>query len=314
MTYRPELDGLRGIAVLAVMAFHFRMPEAPLGFLGVDVFFVLSGFLITGILVRSDGLGRFYLRRAQRLLPALLLMLLVVGWTQPVSQVLVAAGYVENLSAAFGWQPMSAVLGHTWSLAAEWQFYLVWPLALVWARRRWSLPAIGRAVLILGLLSAAWQLVSWNGDWPRSFAGPDTHAAPILIGCALALGVRVPFPRWGIGLILVPLAFGLPWLAAILPTSLATASIIQRPPAWLSFRPLVWVGTISYGLYLWHVPILNTPEINAMGGVVVILSSFLAAFLSYRFLEAPILRLRRPAGTSHALPGFPSPRRASGTS
>jgi peptidoglycan/LPS O-acetylase OafA/YrhL len=315
LSHRPELDGLRGLSVMAVMAFHYGLP-LPGGFLGVDVFFVLSGFLITSILLDARSLRGFYVRRAVRLIPALALMLGLMWITIPIAQVVVGTAYVdsvspaqilasatytENLSQAFDWLPISPPLGHTWSLAAEWQFYLIWPAALLVALRYLSSATVGRVALLLAFASAVWRAVVWNGDWLRVWAGPDTHADAILLGCALALGVALPFPRWGLAIALIPLSFGGFATGGILIAALAAVSIVQRPPAFLSWRPLGALGTISYGVYLWHVPILQVvAHFLALSGWPIAAGvTIVIAALSYRYLEAPLLkRERRPALTT----------------
>lgn len=260
-----ELDGLRGLAVLAVMVHHYGLLSW--GFLGVDVFFVLSGYLITGILVRGIDLRTFYRRRAVRLLPALALMLLVVGPFMPLPSVIASATYMIDLTMALHLLPVVPSLGHLWSLAIEWQFYLIWPVVLLFALRRWSRERVAIVTLILASLSLGWAIILGRDDWLRVWTAPDTHATTLLVGSAFAL-----------------LGFGVP-----------------------RFRPLTWlapIGTISYGLYLWHIPIwvwLNDVGDN------VILPSFLLAFVvagsSWRYLEAPLLRGRatRPSTSSGRL-------------
>ncbi len=212
--YLPGLDGIRAIAVLAVMAYHLNFGWAPGGLLGVQVFFVLSGYLITDLLVaeygrhRGIGLKQFWIRRARRLLPALFVMLFVtVGWATLFDRSQLAAlrsdlpagvFYVSNwwfifhhvsYFAKFG--PPSP-LGHLWSLAIEEQFYLIWPL-LVLAGMRWI---HARRTLILVTLAVATcsalemgLLFSPNSDPTRVYDGTDTRAFALLIGAALALGL-----------------------------------------------------------------------------------------------------------------------------
>jgi len=207
--YRPALDGLRAIFVLMVMASHTEMPFFRGGGLGVTGFFVLSGFLITSILVRERNdtgginLKAFYARRALRLFPALFVLLAAcavctiafstgakadaywqgIGW---------ALAYVSNWPLAI-YDELTAwigLLGHTWSLAVEEQFYLTWPLILVALlslkmKRRWLVGA----ALLLALASAIWRLVLYSNDVAvaRLYYGTDTRAEALLIGCALGL-------------------------------------------------------------------------------------------------------------------------------
>lgn len=253
VTRLPELDGVRALAVLAVMAFHYGL--LPFGYLGVVVFFVLSGYLITGIVTSGVEWRTFYRRRAIRLLPALALVLLVVAPTIPAASTIAAATGTLNLTMAFGLLPVERSIGHLWSLASEWQFYLGWPPVAVWALRRWSPQTVAVAATGLAILSLGWAMV--QTDWMRVWTGPDTQAWAFLVGSALALnGARVPTIR--------PLA----WLAPI--------------------------GTISYGLYLWHVPIGiwladSALPMAALGFPL----AFLAAVLSWRYVEAPLLRRDR---------------------
>ena len=203
------LDGLRGLAVLAVLLFHAGYLEG--GFLGVDLFFVLSGYLITGLLLHewggrgSIGLGRFWSSRARRLLPALFLAALVVvigSWLFAAPGTLATlrgdlAGtvtYTANwrfiLQGTSYWTHLgpASPLQHVWSLAIEEQFYLLWPLVVVGLLRYRRSP---RAVLVLAVLLAAastiaMALTASPGDESRAYFGTDTHAAPILLGAALA--------------------------------------------------------------------------------------------------------------------------------
>ena len=303
---RPDLDGLRGIAVLLVIAYHYGLPGA--GFLGVDIFFVLSGYLITSILAsewrRSGTIDwhRFWRNRALRILPAFWLMLAVVALTVPFSQVLISISYLQNWSMAFDWWPVTWSLGPTWSLAMEWQFYLVWPVALVFALSRFNPRTIALAAVVLGLTSALWRSVNWDGDWVRTFAGPDTHADGLLIGAALALGVSVPRVLWPLLLFaLVPQPFG--WVAqgGMLLAIVGAAAVISHPSRALAVGPLVAIGRISYGLYLWHVPIGIWIVNSGLGSPILALAvTLVVATLSWRFVEAPLQALRRPARTRPA--------------
>lgn len=215
MGYLPGLDGVRALAVLGVLLYHADLGWIRGGFLGVDVFFVLSGFLITSLILeeldRSDrvNFGRFYLGRARRLLPALLVMLLVVGavvalWYRDAAyqfarDSLASALYVNNwwyiatdLSyfEAIGRPPL---LTHLWSLAVEEQFYLVWPLLAFLVYRRFRRPGVGIFALALALLSTAWMItMSVSQGFPdfadpsRAYFGTDSHAMGLLIGATLA--------------------------------------------------------------------------------------------------------------------------------
>jgi peptidoglycan/LPS O-acetylase OafA/YrhL len=215
MGYIPGLDGIRAIAVLAVLLYHSGVPGVPGGFLGVDVFFVLSGFLISSLLLQeiertsAVSFGQFYLRRARRLLPALVATLvlssvLVLLFARDAAaqfreDALASMFYVTNwwyvvqdLSyfEAMGRPPM---LQHLWSLAVEEQFYLLWPLALVLLYRWRGRPGVGRVALIVALVSTVLMALGsllWNvpdaGDASRLYFGTDTHAMGLLLGAALA--------------------------------------------------------------------------------------------------------------------------------
>ncbi|MCM3926303.1 acyltransferase, partial [Frankia sp. AiPs1] len=206
----PALDGVRALAVLCVLVFH--MDSLPGGYLGVDVFFVLSGFLITGQLLaerdRTGGvsLGRFYLRRAYRLLPAFWVLALVgltavvllgIGTAGERSEFLdslaASALYVNNYFQVVRQSTGAGWLGHTWSLSLEEQFYLLWPLVLV-ALCRWPWVARRLPVVLLGGAAgvALWRnaLVTSGAPGTRTYFALDTRADALLVGCALAAWLR----------------------------------------------------------------------------------------------------------------------------
>jgi peptidoglycan/LPS O-acetylase OafA/YrhL len=315
--YVGALDGVRAAAVLAVMAFHGGVTRVTGGFLGVDVFFCLSGFLITSLLlgeVRDTGgirLGAFWARRARRLLPALFLVLCFVGlyaWlAAPAGQYpglrldsLATLFYVANwhfvLAKVSYFQAAlpSSPLTHTWSLAIEEQFYLVWPLVvlgLVRLRRASATTTLLALAVAGALASTAWMasLQRAGSDPTRLYYGTDTHAMTMLTGAALACvfalvargrdpstvrargaaGVAVQVGGLaGAGLlaVLVLKATGTsPWLykGGFLVAGIATAGVLTSVvcvPAGvlarvLALAPVRFVGRISYGLYLWHYPL-----------------------------------------------------------
>jgi peptidoglycan/LPS O-acetylase OafA/YrhL len=217
--YSPGLDGMRAIAVSSVVIYHLGAGWLPGGFLGVDIFFVLSGFLITSLLVnewQTSGridIRRFYVRRARRLLPALYLMLATVVFATAViapsqlsrlrGDVVAALFYVTNWTQILWNRSYFQALGppslleHLWSLAVEEQFYFTWPLVLVacLATRRRALPIIVAVAgtALSALLMAA--LYSPFHDPSRVYYGSDTHATPILIGAVLALARATSAPR-----------------------------------------------------------------------------------------------------------------------
>lgn len=338
--YWAGLDGLRAIAVLAVLSFHVLPQTLPGGFWGVDLFFVLSGFLITGILLRwpADGpvgpsLLRFCARRWWRLSPALALMLLVVLavawlWPQPAATRLAwsqdvawSAAYLSNWARALGWHATER-LGHTWSLAVEEQFYLVWPCVLWGLRRWWPSPAACLAgVVVLALVCAAWRWhLLWSGaDVARLYNGTDTRLETLLWGAALAIAwwhwpahvARCAVPA-GLAAVAVwaaalwasqwDAAWVYQWGISVMAWSgvALVACVLTRPDhvavRWLASPPLVALGVWSYGIYLWHFPLLRAGLALQWQGVwlwcAVVLGSVALAALSFRWLETPILRWR----------------------
>jgi peptidoglycan/LPS O-acetylase OafA/YrhL len=328
----PALDGLRAVAVTCVLAFHATgYPRA--GWIGVDLFFVLSGFLITTLLLEELGsrgrvsLPAFYRRRALRLFPALFVMLAVVGVVtvaQSRSVVGVTAGalYFANFLLAFDPTAMPAELTHLWSLAAEEQFYLVWPvvLFLVLAGRR----HVGLMVAAGGALAAtAWAMHLHDASWSRVAFAPDTRSIAILVGCALAL-TRLPRIR-GLEYVALPVViclFALDFqrVLGIAPTlflfAISSAVLIAACrdrcalAAALSIAPAVFIGRISYGLYLWHVPVFvalgaktTDPGAETLAAVALTLG---VAIASYYLVELPFLRRKRSTRPSAALP-VPAP-------
>lgn len=289
-----SLDGVRGIAILAVVAFHAGVPGVGNGGGGVIVFFVLSGYLITTLLlsrpITKGSLGVFYLKRLLRLYPALLVVLAACGAIAVFlhngrerhdlfAEIVRSGLYVQNFALAS--QPHIddwGYLGHMWSLAVEEQFYLLWPLILVGVTalpisRRGRLAAIGTLLLA----AALWRThLSAVGLHNRVGVGFDGNAESLLVGCALAFALMTyrpnPGPRFTGLLRIGPLIalftlfvvftgkVALPWDQTRLVTALLTAAVIVAialqpygPTArMLAWRPLAFVGLVSYGLYLWH--------------------------------------------------------------
>ena len=331
--YRPALDGLRAVAVLAVISWHYVVPGIKGGFLGVDVFFVLSGFLITKLLLEewasrsSIHLGRFYLRRA------LFLLLLV---TAPIVERIwsfAALLYVTNWGLLLGRLGSGAIM-QLWSLSIEEQFYLVWPLLLlVMLRSRMPRPAILALVAALAATSAVFKIVAWHSpeDWSRFYFGSDSRADELLIGCWLALFLvwsRLPRQEWFrlalqvatipaiafLGYEFITSAVYKPFLyhgggltLVALASAVVVANLLLAPFAGLlailESRPLVAIGRMSYGLYLWHSPVGWVTDGRHYGWVppmsrpVLLLVrvglTFVIAAGSYRFVERPMLALKR---------------------
>jgi peptidoglycan/LPS O-acetylase OafA/YrhL len=328
--YRADIDGLRAVAVLLVIGFHAFPTAISGGFVGVDVFFVISGFLISSLIAREladkqFSLLTFYARRARRIFPALLVVLVVclaAGWQLMLPSDYRALGLDAAWSAAFlanirlyfqaGYfdaaSEMKPLL-HLWSLSIEEQFYIFWPLLLMLtARRRWMWQ--GALVVLVG--SFACNIVVAAVDRTAAFYLPATRVWELAAGAMLALS---PFPAralayrnvsaW-LGLILLAAAVLLidpdktfPGWWALMPV-LATALLIFGGPAAninrhvLSCRVLVGLGLISYPLYLWHWPMLVFARIVRFGAeptvimkLVLIGIAFVLAWLTYRWIELP---------------------------
>jgi peptidoglycan/LPS O-acetylase OafA/YrhL len=346
MKYRADVDGLRALAVIAVVGFHAFPRLVPGGFVGVDVFFVISGYLISSIIIAGLQDGRFtfsgfYARRIRRIFPALIVVLgacYAAGWfllfadafMQLGKHIAAGAGFVANFVLAreagyFDNVAETKPLMHLWSLGIEEQFYLVWPLAafLVW-KGRLNLLIFTGVVLTLSMAS---NLETIRRDLVGGFYSPTTRFWELMAGTILAcleidasrisrrLGDELArlraSPVWrdaaaALGLVLIAAAvFGLdrtrhfPGAWAVLPVGGAWLSMAAGAEASLnrlvlSRRTLVWIGLISYPLYLWHWPLLSfarllmneTPPPAVRGGAIVL--SVLLAWLTYRLIESPI--------------------------
>ena len=301
-TYVPALDGLRGIAITLVLLLHLPGVRAFGGFIGVDVFFVLSGYLITSLLLREFGqtgtvsLPRFYMRRFLRLMPALWALLLgtlaalwlldASAFREALPEAPWALLYVGNWAGGFG-RALDWFL-HTWSLAVEEQFYLLWPALLWWCMARGGARRVLHAALALALLSWLWRvaLQGYGTHWLRLYHGLDTRLDAPMWGCALAawmhsrgsVQLSARAGQWlrcgacvAFAVVLV-LAFALDagrgaeeavalflrcgsvlvaWLAALMIfDAVGNPHSLLRPL--LCWPPLVWWGVMSYSLYLWN--------------------------------------------------------------
>ncbi len=350
LTYQPALDGVRAVAVLSVIAYHLDYGWARGGFLGVDVFFVLSGYLITTLLLREwsddqhiDLIG-FWGRRLRRLLPALLLVLgataVAALWfiartelSRLRSDALAALLYVANWrfissgQSYFDQFSAPSPLRHLWSLAIEEQFYLVWPLLTfaVLRLRRGRYSTLGALCVTGAAISALRMAMLFDPRDPsRAYYGTDTRCQTLLVGCLLAVVVRTWRPRrehaklagaaaivallaivWALGFVSAndsvlfhggSLAFAVLGAMLIAGTTLVESGIVR---AVLSIAPLRWIGRISYGLYLWHWPMIVwvTASRAGFGGLKLnalrVALTFAFAIASYYLVERPIRTMVR---------------------
>lgn len=343
LDYRPDVDGLRALAVTAVVAFHAFPAFFPGGFVGVDVFFVISGFLISSIIFRqlrrsTFTLADFYRRRVRRIFPALavvLLTCLVFGWIGLLPEefellgkhVAAASVFVSNFVSwqEVGYFDRSAALKpllHLWSLGIEEQFYLAWPLLLLLLRNRQR--AVGITISLLTAASFALNVFLVHRNPNADYYLPLARFWELGFGCLLAFyrqpaatgavsrsstALQSVLPIVGFVLIVVALfAFDsrtpFPGWAALAPT-LGAACLLGTPGnSWLQRRVMghpvtVFIGLISYPLYLWHWPLLSfatilqseTPPVVTR--VVAVVLSVVLAALTYQFAELPIRRQRR---------------------
>ncbi|HEX4330131.1 MAG TPA: acyltransferase family protein [Burkholderiales bacterium] len=330
--YRADIDGLRAVAVLCVVGFHAVPEWLGGGFCGVDIFFVISGYLISGIIRRelaqgSFSFSRFYTRRVLRIFPALALVLftcLVAGWLVLLPaenarlgwQAAAGAAFVSNLAlwGEAGYFDVAAAtkpLLHLWSLGIEEQFYIVWPLllAFLW-RRRWSFAAVAGALAAASFLLNVATVASHP---VAAFYSPLSRGWELMAGALLAHLQARGAPAWpgsaesrsvaglllmGLGVVLLNQQSQFPGWWALLPV-VGAGLLISAPGAWinrkfLSQPVLVWVGLISYPLYLWHWPILSfarilngqTPSLELRLGAVLL--AFVLAWITWRIIERPM--------------------------
>jgi peptidoglycan/LPS O-acetylase OafA/YrhL len=340
--YRPFLDGLRAVAVLGVLVYHLDRDWLPGGYLGVDIFFVLSGYLITMLLLAEHAnsgrinLPAFWSRRIRRLFPALLVMLTVMAVLIDINGDPLAIGQARGdlLSTLFyvaNWHFITSGQSyftqflavspdrHTWSLAIEEQFYLFWPLVTAFVLARFRRSALAVVAASVATASALWMVVIFDGADPsRAYFGTDSRIFEILIGALLAIGLGGPardrllrFGRRVAPLALAAIALAYVGLAddnalyyrggAVL-LSLAVAGLIAGLEAGspidrlLSLKPLVLVGLASYGMYLWHFPVIIFtnlwlgPTYELANAAVAVAITFAATAVSYVVVETPIRR------------------------
>lgn len=367
--YRPGLDGLRGLALIVVVLFHAQLPFIKAGHMGLTIFFVLSGFLITVLMLqefRDAGdvqLGRFFARRTLRIYPALLVFLPAVGlYTQLTASPATARAHwlsvvsvftgVSNIVHGATSHPL-ILLEHTWSIAVELQFYLLWPIVLLWALRRgtpWRVIATWmlRVAVAVVIVRAGWWLLATLPDdvtgtlatakevarrtafarvYPRILTGTDLRVDHLMIGCLVGLAafhgqldrlqahrrrvvaaslLAVAYITWFTVTVDVDwwdfMFSGGSTLVAISAAVIIITCIVVADspvPRVLANRVLVWFGTISYGVYLWHVPLYRilrerVPDWSlweqaAVGGI----AAVLLALLSYHLIERRALAQKR---------------------
>lgn len=306
--YRPDIDGLRAVAVLSVVIFHAFPNLLRGGFIGVDIFFVISGFLISTIIFsnidnHSFSVSEFYRRRVKRIFPALLLVLMccyALGWftlknhefKELGAHIAGGAGFVSNFllwseSGYFDSAAETKVLLHLWSLGIEEQFYIVWPV-LIWvaARRRLNLLSV---VLFISAVSFTLNVIGIKSDSVATFFSPQTRCWELLIGSAVAYLMLYPNKsvtpppkvlcnvQAATGAVLIVISLvaiskgeDFPGWKALLPTVGSALIIYAGPYAWfnrkvLSNRYLIFIGLMSFPLYLWHWPVLTFVRILADG-------------------------------------------------
>jgi peptidoglycan/LPS O-acetylase OafA/YrhL len=338
LAYRPDIDGLRAVAVLAVLVYHAFPQLLPGGFAGVDIFFVISGFLITGIIDREMresrfSLTRFYGRRIRRIFPALTVVVLTtftIGWFLLSVREMEALGkniegaslFIQNFilrEQIVGYFDPGAdrlPLLHLWSLSIEEQYYIVWPAALllIWRWRAQSLVIVAA----LGLASFLACVLTPSNDLALAFYSPVARAWELLAGSLLALAQcetsadaalnqlslrfkAVVAIAGSIGVVIAFTTFSAatrwPGFATLLPVAASAAligtnnTLIHR--RLLSSRPMIFIGLVSYPLYLWHFPLIAYAKLSYDGVVPLTLMcglvalAFLLAWLTYRFVEKP---------------------------
>jgi peptidoglycan/LPS O-acetylase OafA/YrhL len=340
---RPGLTGLRAVAIAIVVARHAGEVSSPavtafaFGFAGVDIFFVLSGFLITSLLVGEwsrtgrISLPQFYVRRALRLLPALFAFLLVLLAFAPfqaagsrrslVEAVGLSAAFLGNIAKTLNW---TFPLAHMWSLGMEEQFYLLWPVTLLVLLRLRAARAVVMGVVVAGAIAVLTSRVVLEAAGSISaftlFYSP-LHSDGLLVGCALGLAYAwgwVPKPETlrrflGPAVLIAAALFllvsirGTPYVPwgmtvglggiAVASAVLVYAAIDERPVLPLRFliwRPVTFLGEISYALYLWHFPVLYLWPTNTLSVPGRVAVSLACASVSYHLVEKPFLRRKPP--------------------
>lgn len=334
--YRPDVDGLRAVAVMAVLFFHLGIRNFPNGFVGVDVFYVISGYLITSLITKDLAAGKFslvsfYERRMRRIFPALFTVLFFCIFAASVlfypeelarfgkslfaTTLFVSNFYFWHSARPLGYfdtsGPVQPLL-HTWSLAVEEQFYLLFPVTL-YLLYRWSKRTINAWLLLLSAFSFALNIWATQHKPVGAFYWCMPRAWELLVGALLAMNavplirnriLRETIALLGMGMIFVAVSLPMkgvpfPGYIVLLPcvgawlviySGEAGPSLVRRT---LSFKPVVFIGVISYSLYLWHWPVIvfskHLPFHLAENAEIacVLLFSILAAFVSFEYIERP---------------------------
>ena len=346
MPYSPALDGLRAVAILLVLVFHAGVPTLPGANVGVDVFFVLSGYLITRLLLAehvSSGkldLRRFYRQRLWRLTPPLLLLLSLYALLAPVlwpdyyfhvRDWVVVLIYQADLALVFGMGPLKML--HAWSLGIEERFYLLWPLALLGLLALKNLRIALTVLLISVLLAGLWRMAAlqlWDVSSGEAYYRFDMRISGLLLGACLGIwiGSGLPVPEYLLqrhwlmlawlvllAVVLYPaddkgrLSFGLPLveitvLYILLWLHCRPQGLLSRT---LACPPLVYVGQLSYGLYLFHYPVMEYLKLYQPWWVTLLAGTgvaFALAIVSYYLIEQPIRRWRKKATREKTSPGL----------
>ena len=336
LAYNPALDGLRAVAILLVILSHAHAPMFDGAFFGVDLFFVLSGYLITSLLLKElHANGRidfwqFYRRRFYRLMPPLAAFLavycLVAPWIWPdledvYSDSLVSLLYLADYGVAFFDSPDTLL--HMWSLSVEEHFYLIWPVALLWLARRSTPQSLWRSIAVLFALGWAWRAacVLLGQEFYEIFFRFDTRTTGLLLGSMLAALAMAEHPLLARmqqhlpRLMWVPLAVPLlmamewgdmgpmVWGLTVVEVAALVVLVAVRPAQGLIYEmlsspTLVKIGKLSYGIYLWHYPVVRWLRAEFAWPVTVVLgfviSTALAA-LSFYTIERWALRRRDAA-------------------
>ncbi|HEX3626111.1 MAG TPA: acyltransferase [Verrucomicrobiae bacterium] len=343
--YVRSLDGIRGVGMVVVCLGHLSIMSYNAGFIAVEAFFVLSGFLITWLLLRewndsgAINFKDFYYRRALRLLPTLVVMLLCFAvytcMANPPKRIGRDFQYISE--ALFYWTNWGQIWGlgerlnflaQTWSLSIEEQFYILWPpILLLLLRRTASKRSLLWWTVLVALCLAFTRVIyvelgtpTWNNYW-RLARGLDTRADSLLVGCAIALAISermLPRRRWLEWALFVAAAFsiyGLVWLArhelldpwmyevgwllASVFSAILIVHLVYSPEGiihWiLGSRPLVYLGVISYGFYVWHFPIFRIMQVYFPHNwrLIAVPVAAVATMFSYYVVERPCLRLKR---------------------